>query len=301
MRPLRFSGCVGLWVYLQAALVLQFNHIPVVTAVEVEIPLKPDLRDYFKLNFKAFLTIGHQIDKLKIIRDQKCPTGDPSDLAYPKIIANDHFSSSLSYMVRKLRLAEDQLSQVLKLMQEYYISDPTKLRELLGRYNFHDITTAEAARDQLVLYRELFAEDIPVFGRFSTWLEKVPGQMQPHVNDMTKNLLQLSWKIEGATEDDFTKDRKLKVDTDARNTTLERFQDVDFRADSGRAAAIAAAQWGEENLTYQFKQYAHNDFPVAAVFLKMQKWYDCWEAPLSTIVSILANRLGPFPRWERED
>ncbi|KAF3225166.1 hypothetical protein TWF191_005456 [Orbilia oligospora] len=251
MRPLRFSGCVGLWVYLQAALVLQFNHIPVVTAVEVEIPLKPDLRDYFKLNFKAFLTIGHQIDKLKIIRDQKCPTGDPSDLAYPKIIANDHFSSSLSYM--------------------------------------------------LVLYRELFAEDIPVFGRFSTWLEKVPGQMQPHVNDMTKNLLQLSWKIEGATEADFTKDRKLKVDTDARNTTLERFQDVDFRADSGRAAAIAAAQWGEENLTYQFKQYAHNDFPVAAVFLKMQKWYDCWEAPLSTIVSILANRLGPFPRWERED
>ncbi|KAK6510847.1 hypothetical protein TWF506_009942 [Arthrobotrys conoides] len=300
MRPLCFSGCVGLWVYLQAALVLQVNHIPVVTAVEVQIPLK-DLKDYFKLNFNAVLVIGHQIDKLKIIKDHKCPTGDPSDLAYPKVIANDLFSVSLSYMVRKIRLAEDQLTQAIKLMQDYYISDPIKLRELLGKYGFEDTISAEAARDQLVLYRELIAEDIPVFSRFSTWLDNVPGQVQPHVNDMTKNLLQLSWKLEGATEADFTKDRKLKVDTEARNSTLERFQDVDFRADSGRAAAAAAAQWGEENLTYAFKQYAHNDFPVAAVFQRMQRWYDCWETPLSIIVNVLANKLGPFPRWERED
>ncbi|KAK6334812.1 hypothetical protein TWF718_010257 [Orbilia javanica] len=300
MRLLRSSGSVGLWVCLQA-LVLQVNHVPVATAVIVEIPLKPDLKDYFKLNFKSFLIVGHQIDKLKVIKERKCPTGDTSDSSTPKVIANDYFSSSLSYLTRKLRLAEDQLNQTLKLMQEYYLSDPSKFRELLAKYNFQDITSAEAARDQLVQYREIISEDLPVFGRFSTWLDKVPGQMMPLGNDVTKNLMQLSWKIEGATEADFTQDEKLRVDTDARNATIDKFQDVELRANSGSVVAASAAAWGAENMGYKFKQYGHNDFPIAAVFLKIQKWYECWEPPLATIVSRLADKLGPFPIWERED
>lgn len=49
--------------------------------------------------------------------------------------------------------------------------------------------------------------------------------MLPQVNDMKKNLMQLSWKTEGATEVDFNGEGKLKVDTEARADILKTFRD----------------------------------------------------------------------------
>ncbi|KAK6511411.1 hypothetical protein TWF481_000327 [Arthrobotrys musiformis] len=301
MRPLRFSGCVGLWVSMQALILQVMNHVPMATAVVVEIPLAPDLKDYFLLNWKAFVNIGHQTDKLRAIKDQKCPTGDQLDPSTAKVISKDMFSSTLSYLIRKLRLAEDQLNQAIKLMQDYYLSDPSKLEKLLSDYGFQDITGAEEARDRLVQYREIFFENLQSFGRLSAWLDKWPGEKYPSANDATKNLMKLSWRIEGATKDNLSQENKLQVDTDVRAHTLKAFQDSRTLVTESEELAHSAMVWAKENLTYPFKQYAHNDFTVAMVFKRMQTWFRCWEPPLSTIANEIANKLGPFPIWERED
>ncbi|KAK6529714.1 hypothetical protein TWF281_008877 [Arthrobotrys megalospora] len=300
MRPLRFSGCVGVWASVQA-LILQVNHVPVATAAMVEIPVEPDLVDYLKLNLQSFKTIGHQLDRLKTIREEKCPTGAVLDPASLKAISGGHVPVSLSYTARKLRLAQGQLDNAIELMQHASSSDPTKLVELLSQYGFQNIQSVEAARHQLSKYHDVFADDVSKFGGFSRWLGRFPAQTYT-TGDTTMNLIDLSWRIEGASEYDVDEEtNKLKVNPAMRDVTIKEFRAFEIKARNGEELATEAALWAAQNVNYEFKQFMSNGFTLATVFQQLQKWYDCWEPPLSIIVTTLTDKLGPFPIWERED
>ncbi|KAK6354259.1 hypothetical protein TWF730_008672 [Orbilia blumenaviensis] len=300
MKLLRCSGFISLWVQLQT-LIFQVNHAPVASAAIVEIPLNPDLTDYLHLNLGQFVIIGDRIDKLKINKELRCPVKEPSDTATYGTAQGSNWYLSLTYLIRKLNLAEDQLKLATKMMQDSYVSDQKKLKELLSKYKFPNITSAEAARDRLTEYRMLFAGDLAPFYRFSKWLDWMPGLTIPKTGDEMKNLINLSWQIEGATVEDFNEERKLKVDTTDRNFTLGIFQDIEARAKTGAELAAEATLWASQNVQAEFKQFAHNDFTLATVFRRIGKWYECWQPPLPVIIKAIGEKLGPFPIWERED
>ncbi|EPS43122.1 hypothetical protein H072_2956 [Dactylellina haptotyla CBS 200.50] len=270
-------------------LVVQVNHLQFATATTVEIPVKPDLLDYFRLNELAFTNLGYQIDKLREVRMHRCPTGDEHDVS--TLVGEADLSNSLTHLIGKVTLAVDQLGQSITEMQKVPMANRLKTIMLQLKFGFKDILAAETARDTLIQYRDRVAGEPEIFGEFSNWVMIFPGTKYPP-GSPKKNLLELSWRIEGAGKHDFDSDTgKLTVDTAARATITERFASMLNQAVSGIEATQEAKEWADANLKYS----------IAKTLGEMERWFECWKVPLKVIVYTLENKLGPFPQWERED